>query len=130
MLTVRPWGVTPPPYGQGDPKIPVFFKPSLIICVIIITMWLVGRFGSGEGITHVLSGPGIHTCTTSQLPHHDDHDHGDDSPTSSWRLFWPLDFVLHTFRALRLCDPRKGEKTLLFHLHIMPVSMMHISIMH
>ena len=31
------------------------------------------------------------------------------APTSSWRPFGPLDFVLHALRALRPCDPRVGD---------------------
>ena len=38
------------------------------------------------------------------------------APTSRWRPFGPLDFVLHALRALRPCDPRKVDQHLLFHL--------------
>ena len=31
--------------------------------------------------------------------------------TSSWTPFGPLDFVLRALRALRPCDPRKGDMT-------------------
>ena len=31
------------------------------------------------------------------------------APTSSWRPYRPLDFVLHALRALRLCDPCIGD---------------------
>ena len=31
------------------------------------------------------------------------------APTSSWRPFGPLDFVLRALRALRPCDPRVGD---------------------
>ena len=31
------------------------------------------------------------------------------APTSSWRPFRPLDFVLRTFRALRPCDTCAGD---------------------
>ena len=31
------------------------------------------------------------------------------APTSSWRPFGPLDFVLRALRALRSCDPRVGD---------------------
>ena len=31
------------------------------------------------------------------------------APTSSWRPFGPLDFVLRALRALRPCDPRAGD---------------------
>ena len=31
------------------------------------------------------------------------------APTSSWRPFGPLDFVLRALRALRPCDPRIGD---------------------
>ena len=31
------------------------------------------------------------------------------APTSSWRRFGPLDFVLRALRALRPCDPRVGD---------------------
>ena len=41
------------------------------------------------------------------------------APTSSWRPLGPLEFVLRAFRALRLCDPRKGDHILLSHTHIM-----------
>ena len=30
------------------------------------------------------------------------------APTSSWRPFGPLDFVLRALRALRPCDPRQA----------------------
>ena len=32
------------------------------------------------------------------------------APTSSWRPFGPLDFVLRALRALRPCDPRVGDQ--------------------
>ena len=35
------------------------------------------------------------------------------APTSRWRLFGPLDFVLRALRALRPCDPRKVDQHLL-----------------
>ena len=38
-------------------------------------------------------------------------------PTSTWRPFGPLDFVLRALRALRPCDPRKVDQYLLFHLY-------------
>ena len=38
------------------------------------------------------------------------------APTSSWRPFGPLDFVLRALRAIRPCDPRKVDQHLLFHL--------------
>ena len=38
------------------------------------------------------------------------------APTSSWRPFGPLDFILRALRALRPCDPRKVDQHLLFHL--------------
>ena len=38
------------------------------------------------------------------------------APTSRWRPFGPLDFVLRALRALRPCDPRKVDQHLLFHL--------------
>ena len=31
------------------------------------------------------------------------------APTSSWRPFGPLDFILRALRALRPCDPRVGD---------------------
>ena len=31
------------------------------------------------------------------------------APTSSWRPFGPLDFVLRALRALRPCDPRNSD---------------------
>ena len=31
------------------------------------------------------------------------------APTSSWRPFGPLNFVLHALRALRPCDPRTSD---------------------
>ena len=31
------------------------------------------------------------------------------APTSSWRLFGPLDFVLRALQALRPCDPRHND---------------------
>ena len=34
-------------------------------------------------------------------------------PTSSWRPFGSLDFVLRAIRVLTLCDPRQGDTTLL-----------------
>ena len=39
------------------------------------------------------------------------------APTSSWRPFGHLDFVLRALRALRPCDPRKVDQHLLFHLY-------------
>ena len=51
----------------------------------------------------------------------DDTNHEDDdiyitrslgalrAPTSSWRPFGPLDFVLRALRALRPCDPRVDD---------------------
>ena len=39
------------------------------------------------------------------------------APTSRWRPFGPLDFVLRALRALRPCDPRKVDQHLLFHLN-------------
>ena len=40
---------------------------------------VVGEVWQRKGITHVLSGPGIHTCTTSRLwVNGDDDDHDDD----------------------------------------------------
>ena len=33
------------------------------------------------------------------------------APTSSWRHFGPLDFVLRALRALRPCNPRKVDLT-------------------
>ena len=38
------------------------------------------------------------------------------APTSSWRPFGPLHFVLRALRALRPCDPRKVDQHLLFNL--------------
>ena len=32
------------------------------------------------------------------------------APTSSWRPFGPLDFVLRALRALRPCEPRVGDQ--------------------
>ena len=31
------------------------------------------------------------------------------APTSSWRPFGPLDFVIRALRALRPCDPRNSD---------------------
>ena len=39
------------------------------------------------------------------------------APTSRWRPFGPLDFVLRALRALRPCDPRNVDQHLLFHLY-------------
>ena len=40
------------------------------------------------------------------------------APTSRWRPFGPLDFVLRALRALRPCDPRKVDQHLLFHFYV------------
>ena len=71
------------------------------------------------------------------------------APTSSWRPFGPLDFVLRALRAFRPCDPRKvtNINTSMSMMHIsvqlwcmydvsmmlvsiMNVSVMHVSMMH
>merc|ERR1711954_60505 len=55
------------------------------------------------------------------------------APTSSWRPFGPLYFVLRALRALRPCDPRKfdQQRHLLVHLYVsvIHVSLMHVSVM-
>ena len=38
---------------------------------------------------------------------------GPPGPTSKWKPFGPLDFVLRALRALRPCDPRKDVQHLL-----------------
>ena len=51
-------------------------------------------------------------------------------PSSIWRLFGPLDFVLRALWVLRPCDPHKRDNNVLCHLDVIHVSMMHVSMMH
>ena len=68
-------------------------KPCFFFVMISIQL----EVGAGDDDVHWIKY--VHTRSLRALR----------APTSSWRPFGPLDFVLRALRALRSCDPRQGD---------------------
>ena len=96
------------------------YKAKNFICTMSVVFW-------DLEFTHLLSKSMLHSRLLPRNPpirpwHHDTTRVWDNTtyvytrslgalpaPTSSWRPFGPLDFVLHALQALRPCDPRFGD---------------------